>query len=101
MVNSTKFGLRFLLAKYVKLTATWQRLRMVFQIGRIHRPMLLLEPYSSHPNQTGYPILILKMTTHLFHLMLLPLLVLNLRHLILLLLLMNLIPGHASLALEV
>jgi hypothetical protein len=58
MVNFTKFGLRLLLAKYVKLTATWQRLLMIFQIGRIHRPMLLLEPYYNHPTQTSYPILI-------------------------------------------
>jgi hypothetical protein len=40
----TKFGLMLLLANCVRLTATWQMLLMIFPIGRIHHPMLSLEP---------------------------------------------------------
>jgi hypothetical protein len=107
MVNFTKLSLWLLLAKYVKLTATWQKLFMIFQIGRIHRPMLLLDPLfpilvpNNHQNLRTYHLLLLTMIMHLFNLMLFLLLVLNLRYLILLLHLMCLIPGHAFLALVV
>jgi hypothetical protein len=56
---------------------------------------------SNHQNQMTYHFILLIMITHLFNLMLLPLVILNLRQLILLLHLIYLIPGHASLALVV
>jgi hypothetical protein len=67
----------------------------------VARAMIPILIPSNHQSLRTYHILLLTMITHLFNRMLLPLLVLNPRYLKLLLHLMCLIPGHASLVLVV